>query len=109
MSADNVVVIIKQDDGTFKAHHRSMSGYVEGQYEVGAKCPCIIFGGLDEKCNLCKGKGIVLKRDEEVIFEAKSAEEAVCNYHKWLEKEQEEDEFGMFCVEYGYTFERIGK
>ncbi len=109
MSADNIVVIIKQDDGMFLAYHRSMSCYSEGQYDIGAECPCIRYGGLQKDCETCQGSGRVLPTEEKVIFEADTAEDAICKYHKWLEKEQEEDEFGIFLVEYGYTFEGIEK
>ena len=101
MSADNIVVIIKQDDGTFKAYHRGMSAYEEGQYDVGAECPCIRYGVFGDDCDTCNGTGIVVEQEEKVIFKAESVEDAIYKYHKWKDDED------IWIVEYGYTFEGI--
>lgn len=108
MSADNIVVIQKQDDGVFRAYHRGASAYDEGQYDYEGECIyCDGKGNMpkvipDGKCLFCGGTGYYKPPKEIPIFEAGSAEDAICKYHKWLEED------GGY-VEYGYTFEGIGK
>lgn len=79
MSANNIVVIVKEEADEFVAYHRDMDAYCKGQYY---DCP-----------------------EEEPIFVAASYEDAIREYSKWLEELNE----GMFpfVVEYGYTFEGV--
>ena len=105
MSANNIVVIKKEVDGKFRGYHRDYDAYCEGQYNEGL-CP-ICHGEFQGFCDACDGKGYYTPPKETPIFEVNTIEEAIHAYDKWCQEMLERDEFGTFCVEYGYTFEGL--
>lgn len=114
MSANNIVVIILEEDGKFRAYHRDMDAYGEGQYDY--EGPCMICNGTnvnhkilngDGTCPYCDDNGMMHPPEEIVEFEADTIDEAIKAYNRWYQKNLEEDEWGMFYVEYGYTFEGL--
>lgn len=42
--------------------------------------------------------------DTSLIGKGKNLEDAVRIYEEWYKKEQDEDDFGMFCLEHGIIF-----
>lgn len=113
MSADNIVVIKNEDDGKLRGYHRSMSAYCEGQYDYEGECMFCGGTGLDRKtingdgrCHACDN-GHYTPPKEDSIFEADTIEGAIDAYDKWLKQMQGGDEFGLFHVEYGYSFEGL--
>ena len=81
MSANNIVVIIKGDDGKFRAFHRDYDAHL---------------GGLYNSHSISEG-----------IFQADSCEEAICKYEKWLDSMNDGEGGFPFTVEYGYVFEGL--
>ena len=66
MSANNIVIIKKEEDGKFRGYHRDYDAYYEGQY----------------------------REREEPIFEANTIEEAVHAYNKWCQETMFTVEYG---------------
>ena len=113
MSANNIVVIVKEGDGKFRGYHRDVDAYYDGYYDIPkGKCPFCEGTGKysgcmpDNICHDCNGTGHFVPSKEQFVFEADTVEEAICEYHKWL-KRMNEDGFFPFYVEYGYTFEGV--
>lgn len=102
MSANNIVVIKKEEDGKFRGYHRDYDAYCEGQYDEG---PCHLCGGSGDNqtcdcCDACGGTGHYPSHIEISIFEADTIEGAIYAYSKWSQ------EVG-FGVEYGYEFQGL--
>lgn len=98
MSANNIVIIIKEKDDRFRAYHRDMNAYCEGLYDyVG---PCFVCKGAgkqgSDKCPVCVN-GHYSPPEEQAIFEAPTIEAAIQEYNHWVR------DSGTF-VEYGYQF-----
>jgi len=108
MSANNIVVIKKEEDGKLRGYHRDYDAYCEGQYDYGP-CPFCNGGGenqICDACDACDGSGNYTPPEETFIFEVDTIEQAINAYNKWVQRMMDEDEFG-FYVEYGYTFEGL--
>jgi len=97
MSANNIVIIKKEDDGRFRGYHRDYDAHCEGRYEEGL-CPRCY--GKYSTYNKCDGKGNYTPLKEDFIFEADTISEAICVYNEWCQ------ELG-FCIEYGFQFEGL--
>ena len=96
MSSNNIVVIIKGEDGKFRGYHRDYDAYCEGQYEKG---PWPITGGI--------GCGHCMPLEETPIFEADTIEGAIHAYDRWVEEMNDNEEGISFYCEYGYQFENL--
>lgn len=96
MSANDIVIIKKEDDGKFRGYHRDYDAYYEGQYDYEGPCQyCLIDG-----CDMCDGKGYYTSPEETHIFETDTIEGAIHAFDKWCEET-------TFPVEYGYEFEGL--
>ena len=127
MSANNIIVIIKESDGKFRGYHRDMDAWVEGQYNNGGPCPCLVdvdlsefekeLNGVDKvllqalgvkcadlNCAICNGTGVIPDIKETPVFEADTIEGAIHAYDKWLAEMNNNEDGFPFVVEYGYTF-----
>lgn len=95
MSANDIVVIKKEDDGKFRGYRRGYDAYCEGEYDYEGPCQYCESG-----CDMCDGKGHHTPLESVPIFEVDTIEGAVHAYDKWCEE-------SGFCPEYGYVFEGL--
>jgi len=102
MSANNIVIIKKEDDSKFRGYDRDYDAWIEGQYDY--KGPCQYCDGDNSKCPICGGTGYYTPPEEKPVFEANTIEEAIHAYHKWLDEMNDNEDGFPFIVEYGYTF-----
>ncbi len=115
MSANNILIIIKGEDGKFRGYHRDFDGWTEGQYDEEQICPkCGGEGSIENSpvtirpCDQCLGGGRIPIIEETPIFEADTVEGAIHAYDKWLEKMNDNEDGFPFYVEYGYQFVGLG-
>ena len=95
MSANNIVVIKKEDDGKVRGYHRDYDAYCEGQYDYDGPCQFCLDG-----CDMCNYTKHYTSPKENPIFVADTIEGAILAYDKWCQET-------MFAVEYGYIFENL--
>lgn len=95
MSANDIVVIKKEEDGKFRGYHRDMDAYCEGQYDYDGPCQFCMDG-----CEMCNYTKHYTSPEETFIFEAETIVESVFAYSKWCENM-------MYPVEYGYEFQGL--
>jgi hypothetical protein len=114
MSANNIVIIKKEEDEKFRGYHRDYDAYCEGQYDYEGICTICngtnvhhkVMNG-DGTCPYCDDNGMMHPPEEDVEFEADTIEGAIQAYNIWCRNKIDNDEFGMFYVEYGYQFEGL--
>jgi hypothetical protein len=127
MSANNIVVIVKEKDGKFRGYHRDMDAWTEGQYNKGGDRPCLVDVDLSEfekepegidkvllqalgarradpKCEICKGTGDISGIEETPVFEADTIEGAIHAYDKWIKGTGDNEDGSSFYVECGHQF-----